>query len=110
MPDDKDNQEEDEYKDILKKIQDQALHIDKETFTSLYDWKAKRSKKYLEVERNYKLYESAFKEILDLKDEEKIKFYMKTKERSYPAFWNLLHLQFYISCIQISFLLRTLGL
>ena len=81
IPDDKDNQEEDEYKNILKIIQDQALHIDKETFTSLYDWKAKRSKKYLEVEKNYKLYESAFKEISDLKDEEKIKFYMGTKER-----------------------------
>ena len=80
IPDDKDNPEEDEYKDILKIIQGQDLRIDKETFQKLYDWKARRSKKYLDL-NNYKLYESAFKEISDLEDEEKIKFYMKTKER-----------------------------
>jgi len=33
------------------------------------------------VEKNYKLYESAFKEILNLEDEEKIKFYLETNER-----------------------------
>ena len=81
IPDDQDNPEENNYKDILKKIQEQDLRIDKETFKDLYDWKAARSKKYLEVEKNYKLYESAFKEIRDLKDEKKIKFYLKTKER-----------------------------
>ena len=81
LPDDQDNPEENDYKDILKKIQEQDLRIDKKTFQDLYDWKASRSKKYLEVEKNYKLYKSAFKEILDLKDEEKIKFYLKTKER-----------------------------
>ena len=81
IPDDQDNPQEDEYKAILKTIQGQDLRIDKETFQKLYDWKAARSKKYLEVKNNYKLYESAFKEISDLKDEEKIKFYLKTKER-----------------------------
>jgi len=78
--DDQDNPEENNYKDILKKIQEQDLRIDKDTFQKLYDWKARRSKKYLDL-NNYNLYESAFKEISDLKDEEKIKFYMKTKER-----------------------------
>jgi len=81
IPDDRNNSEENDYKVILKKIQEKDLRIDKKTFQKLYDWKATRSKKYLEVEKNYKLYESAFKEILDLKDEEKIKFYLKTKER-----------------------------
>ncbi len=85
IPDDKiDNkkkEEEDEYNEILETIQKQDLRIDKATFQKLYDWKAKRSKKYLEVEKNYELYESALKEILDLKDEEKIKFYLKTNER-----------------------------
>ena len=84
IPDDKiDNkkkEEEDEYKAILKTIKEQNLRIDKATFQKLYDWKARRSKKYLDL-NNYNLYESAFKEISDLKDEEKIKFYMKTKER-----------------------------
>lgn len=80
IPDDQDNPEEDKYKAILKTIQEQDLRIDKDTFQKLYDWKARRSKKYLDL-NNYKLYESAFKEISDLKDEEKIKFYMKTKER-----------------------------
>jgi hypothetical protein len=86
IPDDQDNPEENNYKDILKKIQEQNLRIDKDTFQKLYDWKARRSKKHLEVEKNYKLYESAFKEIHDLKDEKKIKFYLETKERSYLAF------------------------
>lgn len=81
IPDDQNNPEEEMYKSILKTIQGQDLRINKETFQDLYDWKAARSKKYLEVEKNYKLYESAFKEIHDLKDEEKIKFYLKTKER-----------------------------
>ena len=81
IPDDRGNLQEEEYKSILKKIQEQKLRIDKETFQKLYDWKARRSKKHLEVENNYALYESAFKEINDLKDEEKIKFYLKTKER-----------------------------
>lgn len=81
IPDDQDNSEENDYKDIFKKIQEQDLRIDKGTFQRFYDWKAARSKKYLEVEENYKLYESAFKEILNLKDEEKIKFYKETKER-----------------------------
>ena len=80
IPDDHDNPEEDKYKAILKTIQEQDLRIDKGTFQKLYDWKARRSKKYLDL-NNYKLYESAFNEISDLKDEEKIKFYMKTKER-----------------------------
>jgi len=81
IPDDQNNPEEDEYKAILKTIQKQDLRMDKETFQKLYDWKARRSKKYLEVEKNYKLYESALNEIHDLKDEEKIKFYLKTKKR-----------------------------
>jgi len=81
IPDDQDNPEEDKYKTILKTIQEQDLRIDKDTFKKLYDWKARRSKKYLDINNNYKQYESAFKEIPDLKDEEKIKFYMKTKER-----------------------------
>ncbi len=85
IPDDKiDNkkkEEEDEYNKILETIQEQDLRIDKATFQKLYDWKARRSKKHLEVEDNYELYESAFKEIHDLKDEEKIKFYRKTNER-----------------------------
>ncbi|MCP6719027.1 MAG: hypothetical protein KJI71_02200 [Patescibacteria group bacterium] len=80
IPDDQDNPEEDKYKAILKTIQEQDLRIDKNTFQKLYDWKARRSKKYLDLNK-YKLYESAFNEISDLKDEEKIKFYMKTKER-----------------------------
>jgi len=79
--DNKKKDEEDEYSGILKTIKEQDLCIDKATFQKLYDWKAKRSKKYLEVEDNYELYESAFKEILDLKDEEKIRFYLKTNER-----------------------------
>lgn len=81
IPDDRDNPEENDYKAILKTIQEQDLRIDKATFQDLYDWKARRSKKHLEVEDNYELYESAFKEIHDLKDEEKIKFYRKTNER-----------------------------
>ena len=51
IPDDKDNQEEDKYKAILKTIQEQDLRIDKKTFQDLYDWKAARSKRYLEVEK-----------------------------------------------------------
>ena len=85
IPDDKiDNKkkkEEDKYNEILETIKEQDLRIDKATFQDLYDWKAARSKNYLEVKDNYELYESAFKEILDLKDEEKIKFYKKTNER-----------------------------
>jgi len=45
IPDDQDNPEEDMYKSILKTIQEQDLRIDKDTFQSLYDWKAARSKK-----------------------------------------------------------------
>jgi len=80
IPDDKDNPDEVEYKAILKKIQEQDLCIDKNTFVRLYDWKARRSKNYLDLD-NFKLYESGFKKIPDLRDEEKIKFYLKTKER-----------------------------
>jgi len=81
IPDDQDNPQEGEYKVILKTIQEQDLRIDKKTLEKLYNWKAARSKKYLEKEKNYKLYESAFEEICDLEDEKKIKFYLETKER-----------------------------
>ncbi|KKM61264.1 hypothetical protein LCGC14_1533420 [marine sediment metagenome] len=74
------NESEIEYEDILKKIQENDLYIDWAIFKRIYDWKASRSKKYI-VEKNKELYLSAFKEIYDLKDEEKIYFFKETKHR-----------------------------
>jgi len=55
IPDDKLNKkkekEEKEYNEILETIQKQAQRIDKDTFQKIYDWKARRSGKKLQVIR-----------------------------------------------------------
>jgi len=77
----KKNQDEIEYENILGTIQEQDLNIDWKTFERIYNWKASRSKNYLD-KKNKELYVSAFKEICDLNDEEKINFFFKeTKQR-----------------------------
>ncbi len=76
----KENPDEIEYKNILRTIQEQDLYIDWDIFERIYDWKASRSKNYLD-KKNKELYISAFKEISDLKDEEKINFFKETKQR-----------------------------
>ena len=70
----KENPDEIEYKKILKTIQEQDLLIDWDIFERIYDWKASRSKNYI-YKKNKELYISAFKEISDLTDEEKINFF-----------------------------------
>ena len=72
--------DEDEYDSILKKIQEQDSYIDWKTFERIYNWKASRSKNYLDT-KNKELYISAFKEISDLDDVEKINFFKQTKQR-----------------------------
>lgn len=69
-----------EYENIRKKIQEQDFYIDWDIFERIYAWKASRSKNYLD-KKNKELYISAFKEISDLTDEEKINFFKKTKRR-----------------------------
>ena len=76
----KKNSDEIEYENILKTIQDQGSYIDWDVFIRIYDWKASRSKNYLDTE-NKELYTSAFKEISDLDDVEKINFFKETKQR-----------------------------
>ena len=76
----KENPDEIEYKKILKTIQEQDLLIDWDIFERIYDWKASRSKNYID-KKNKELYISAFKEICDLKDKEKINFFKETKQR-----------------------------
>lgn len=76
----KKNSDEIEYENILKTIQDQGSYIDWDVFIRIYDWKASRSKNYLDTE-NKELYTSAFKEISDLDDVEKINFFKETKRR-----------------------------
>ncbi len=76
----KKNQDEIEYENILRIIQEQDLYIDWDIFKRIYNWKASRSKKYLD-EKNKELYISAFKEISDLNDGEKINFFKDNKRR-----------------------------
>ncbi len=76
----KKNKYEKEYENILTTIQEQDLYIDWNIFERIYNWKASRSKNYLDKE-NKELYISAFKEISDLDDEEKINFFKKTMHR-----------------------------
>ena len=72
--------DEKEYKDVIGIIKEQDKNIDWDIFERIYNWKASRSKNYLEKE-NKDLYISAFKEIYNLNDEEKINFYKETKQR-----------------------------
>ncbi len=76
----KKNKLEDEYENIRRIIQEQDLHIDWKIFERIYNWKASRSKNYLDKD-NKELYLSVFKEISDLPDEEKINFFKKTTQR-----------------------------
>jgi len=69
-----------EYENIRRTIQEQDLYIDWDIFERIYNWKASRSKNYLDKD-NKELYLSAFKEISDLPDEEKINFFKETKRR-----------------------------
>ena len=70
----KKNQDEIDYENILRTIKEQDLYIDWKTFERIYNWRASRSKNYLD-KKNKELYISAFKEISDLTDEEKINFF-----------------------------------
>lgn len=72
--------DEDEYNSILEKIQEQNSYINWDIFERIYNWKASRSKNYLDT-KNKELYLSAIKEISDLDDVEKINFFKKTKRR-----------------------------
>jgi len=74
------NDYEKEYEKIRKTIKEQDLNIDWIIFMRIYNWKARRSKNYLD-KKNKELYLSAFKEISDLTDEEKIYFFKETKLR-----------------------------
>jgi len=76
----KENPDEIEYKNILRTVQEQDLYIDWDIFERIYNWKASRSKNYLD-KKNKELYISAFKEISDLNDVEKINFFKQTKQR-----------------------------
>ncbi len=71
---------ENKYREILQKIQEQAGTIDWDIFKEIYNWKASRSKNYLN--KNIpEIYISAINEIRGLEDEEKINFFKKTPQR-----------------------------
>lgn len=76
----KKNSDEIEYENILRTVQEQDLYIDWDIFERIYNWKASRSKNYID-KKNKELYIFAFKEICDLNDKEKINFFKETKQR-----------------------------